>query len=163
MGSRRAIQKHRFCTSCNNDPAIQIKVLKQLKSEVVALDTMNLWIDIQKQQLDEVVAKIQLLFLNDAEAQMYSQEKELDEAAQILLNKGPDYVIIKRGEKGATVYDEKSKKEIPSYKISNFVDPTGAGDTFAGAAMGYIAKKENVAMKLSLEQCIMDLLQPQLL
>ena len=102
---------------------------------------MNLWIDIQKQQLDEVVANIQLLFLNDAEAQMYSQEKELDEAAQILLNKGPDYVIIKRGEKGATLYDEKSKKEIPSYKISNFVDPTGAGDTFAGAAMGYIAKK----------------------
>ena len=73
---------------------------------------MNLWIDIQKQQLDEVVANIQLLFLNDAEAQMYSQEKELDEAAQILLNKGPDYVIIKRGEKGATVYDEKSKKKF---------------------------------------------------
>ena len=60
------------------------------------MDTMNLWIDIQKQQLDEVVANIQLLFLNDAEAQMYSQEKELDEAAQVLLNKGPDYVIIKR-------------------------------------------------------------------
>ncbi len=130
-----------FALLCNNDPAIQLKVLKQLKSKVVALDTMNLWIDIQRQLLDEVVANIQLLFLNDAEAQMYSQKKELDEAAQILLNKGPDYVIIKRGARGATLYNYKGKKEIPSYAISNFVDPTGAGDTFAGAAMGYIAKK----------------------
>lgn len=130
-----------FALLCNNDPAIQLKVLKQLKSKVVALDTMNLWIDIQRQLLDEVVENIQLLFLNDTEAQMYSQEKELDEAAQILLNKGPDYVIIKRGAKGATLYNYKGKREIPSYAISNFVDPTGAGDTFAGAAMGYIAKK----------------------
>ena len=83
---------------------------------------------------------IQLLFLNDAEAQMYSQENDLDEAAQILLRKGPEYVIIKRGENGATLYNEKMKNDIPCYKIDNFVDPTGAGDTFAGAAMGYLAE-----------------------
>ena len=129
-----------FTLLCNNDPNIQDKVLKQTKSKVIALDTMNLWIDIQKDKLDEVVANIQILFLNDAEAQMYSQENNLDIAAQILLRKGPEYVIIKRGNKGATLYDRKMKKDIPCYKIDNFVDPTGAGDTFAGATMGYLAK-----------------------
>ena len=129
-----------FTLLCNNDPNIQDKVLKQTKSKVIALDTMNLWIEIQKDKLDEVVANIQILFLNDAEAQMYSQENNLDIAAQILLRKGPEYVIIKRGNKGATLYDQKIKKDIPCYKIDNFVDPTGAGDTFAGAAMGYLAK-----------------------
>ena len=129
-----------FTLLCNNDPNIQDKVLKQTKSKVIALDTMNLWIEIQKDKLDEVVANIQILFLNDAEAQMYSQENNLDIAAQILLRKGPEYVIIKRGNKGATLYDQKIKKDIPCYKIENFVDPTGAGDTFAGAAMGYLAE-----------------------
>ena len=129
-----------FTLLCNNDPNIQDKVLKQTKSKVIALDTMNLWIEIQKDKLDEVVANIQILFLNDAEAQMYSQENNLDIAAQILLRKGPEYVIIKRGNKGATLYDQKIKKDIPCYKIDNFVDPTGAGDTFAGAAMGYLAE-----------------------
>ena len=130
-----------FTLLCNNDPAIQNKVLKQINSKIIALDTMNLWIDIQKEELDRAVSKIQLLFLNDAEAQMYSQEDNLDSAAQILLMKGPEYVIIKRGEKGATLYGQNTKKEIPSYGISDFVDPTGAGDTFAGAAMGYLAEK----------------------
>ena len=129
-----------FTLLCNNDPNIQDKVLKQTKSRVIALDTMNLWIEIQKDKLDEVVANIQILFLNDAEAQMYSQENNLDISAQTLLRKGPEYVIIKRGNKGATLYDQKIKKDIPCYKIENFVDPTGAGDTFAGAAMGYLAK-----------------------
>ena len=133
-------RKVNFTLLCNNDPNIQDKVLKQMKSKVIALDTMNLWIDIQKNKLDEAVSNIQLLFLNDAEARMYSQENDLDEAAQILLRKGPEYVIIKRGENGATLYNEKMKKDIPCYKIDNFVDPTGAGDTFAGAAMGYLAE-----------------------
>tara|TARA_X000001036_G_scaffold335787_1_gene314707 strand:+ start:715 stop:1653 length:939 start_codon:yes stop_codon:yes gene_type:complete len=129
-----------FALLCNNDPVIQNKVIKQLNSRVIALDTMNLWIDIQKEELDKAVSKIQLLFLNDAEAQMYSKEKNLDKAAQILLKKGPTYVIIKRGEKGATLYSDSTREDIPSYEIKKFVDPTGAGDTFAGAAMGYLAK-----------------------
>ena len=133
-------KKTDFALLCNNDPIIQNKVLGQLDSKVVALDTMNLWIDIQKEELDKAVSKIQLLFLNDAEAQMYSKEEKLDDAAQILLKKGPTYVIIKRGEKGATLYGNGTRKEIPCYKINNFVDPTGAGDTFAGAAMGYLAE-----------------------
>ena len=134
-------RKTDYALLCNNDPLIQNKVLSQLKSKVIALDTMNLWIDIQKKKLDEAVSKIQLLFLNDGEARMYSQEEELDIAAEILLKKGPEYVIIKRGEKGATLYSESTKDKIPCYNITNFVDPTGAGDTFAGAAMGYLARE----------------------
>ena len=138
---KNSYKETNFTLLCNNDPVIQNKVLKQVNSRIIALDTMNLWIDIQKKELDKAVSKIQLLFLNDAEAQMYSQENNLDSAAQILLNKGPEYVIIKRGERGATMYNSKTKKDIPSYRINHFVDPTGAGDTFAGAAMGYIAEK----------------------
>ena len=134
-------KKTNFTLLCNNDPIIQNKVLRQLKSKIVAADTMNLWINIQNEELDKVVSEIQLLFLNDAEAQMYSQEDNLDSAAQQLLGKGPEYVIIKRGKKGAILYDNNTKKVIPSYGISDFVDPTGAGDTFAGAAMGYLAEK----------------------
>ena len=134
-------KKTNFTLLCNNDPVIQNKILKQLNSKIIALDTMNLWINIQNEELDKAVSEIQLLFLNDAEAQMYSQEDNLDSAAQQLLGKGPEYVIIKRGKKGAILYDNNTKKVIPSYGISNFVDPTGAGDTFAGAAMGYLAEK----------------------
>ena len=134
-------KKTNFALLCNNDPVIQNKVLRQLNSEIVAVDTMNLWINIQNEELDKVVSKIQLLFLNDAEALMYSQEDNLDSAAQQLLGKGPEYVIIKRGERGAILYDNNTKRVIPSYEISDFVDPTGAGDTFAGAAMGYLAEK----------------------
>ena len=134
-------KKTNFALLCNNDPVIQNKVLRQLNSEIVAVDTMNLWINIQNEELDKVVSKIQLLFLNDAEALMYSQEDNLDSAAQQLLGKGPEYVIIKRGERGAILYDNNTKRVIPSYGISDFVDPTGAGDTFAGAAMGYLAEK----------------------
>ena len=139
---KESYKETNFTLLCNNDPTIQNKVLNQLNSKIIALDTMNLWIDIQRNELDNAVSKIQLLFLNDAEAQMYSQENNLDSAAQILLKKGPEYVIIKRGEKGATLYGNNTKKEIPSYGITNFVDPTGAGDTFAGAAMGYLAEKD---------------------
>ena len=134
-------KKTNFALLCNNDPVIQNKVLRQLNSEIVAVDTMNLWINIQNEELDKVVSKIQLLFLNDAEALMYSQEDNLDSAAQQLLGKGPEYVIIKRGERGAILYDNNTKRVIPNYGISDFVDPTGAGDTFAGAAMGYLAEK----------------------
>ena len=144
---KKDYKKNKFALLCNNDPSIQNKVIEQLDSTVIALDTMNLWIDIQREELDRAVAKINLLFLNDAEAQMYSKKENLDTAASVLLKKGPEYVIIKRGDKGATLYSQEIKKEIPSYEINDFVDPTGAGDTFAGAAMGYLAKKETYNFK----------------
>ncbi|MFL2945032.1 MAG: PfkB family carbohydrate kinase [Candidatus Poseidoniales archaeon] len=124
---------------CNNDPNIQAKVLKQTKPELVAMDTMNLWIDIAKEKLEEVVKQVDLLFINDAEARLYTGENDLDKAGKKLLKKGPKYIIIKRGEKGSSLYSSEKTKHLPAYKVSKFIDPTGAGDSFAGAAIGYLS------------------------
>ena len=124
---------------CNNDPNIQAKVLKQTKPELVAMDTMNLWIDNAKEKLEEVVKQVDLLFINDAEAQLYTSEDELNKAGKKLLKKGPKYVIIKRGKNGSSLYTSKTTKHLPAYKVNKFMDPTGAGDSFAGAAIGYLS------------------------
>ena len=129
---------------CNNDPNIQAKVLKQTKPELVAMDTMNLWIDIAKEKLEEVVRQVDLLFINDAEAQLYTSENDLNKAGKKLLKKGPKYVIIKRGENGSSLYTSKTTKHLPAYKVKKFIDPTGAGDSFAGAAIGYLSNSKNI-------------------
>ncbi|MFL2941202.1 MAG: PfkB family carbohydrate kinase [Candidatus Poseidoniales archaeon] len=124
---------------CNNDPNNQKKVLEQTQPEIVAMDTMNLWINIENKMLDYVVSKVNILFINDAEATQYTKEEELDKAAEILLKKGPKFIVIKKGEHGASLYTNKITKHLSAFKIKKFIDPTGAGDSFAGAAMGYIA------------------------
>ena len=129
---------------CNNDPNIQAKVLKQTKPELVAMDTMNLWINIAKEKLEEVVRQVDLLFINDAEAQLYTSENDLNKAGKKLLKKGPKYVIIKRGENGSSLYTSKTTKHLPAYKVKKFIDPTGAGDSFAGAAIGYLSNAKNI-------------------
>ena len=126
---------------CNNDPNIQLRILEQVKAETIAMDTMNLWIDIAKDKLDLVVSQVNILFINDAEAQQYAKCNDLDEAATNLLAKGPEFVIIKRGEQGASLYSNKATNHLPAFRVDDFVDPTGAGDSFAGAAMGYLSDK----------------------
>ena len=108
------------------------------------MDTMNLWIDIAKETLDNVVSQVGILFINDAEAQLYSNSENLNEAAQKLLGKGPRYVIIKKGEHGASLYTEDTVSHLTAFTVEKFVDPTGAGDSFAGATMGYLANVETV-------------------
>ena len=129
---------------CNNDPNIQSKVLKQVNSDLIAMDTMNLWIDIARGKLEEVVKQVDLLFINDAEALLYSGENNLENAGEKLLNEGPKYVIIKRGENGSSLYSSKITKHLPAFRVNNFVDPTGAGDSFAGAAMGYLSRVKEI-------------------
>ena len=129
---------------CNNDPNIQSKVLKQVNSDLIAMDTMNLWIDIAREKLEEVVKQVDLLFINDAEALLYSGENNLEKAGEKLLSEGPKYVIIKRGENGSSLYSSKITKHLPAFKVSKFVDPTGAGDSFAGAAMGYLSRVNEI-------------------
>ena len=129
---------------CNNDPKIQAKILKQAKPKLVAMDTMNLWIDIAKEKLEKVVRQVDLLFINDAEAQLYTSENDLNKAGKKLLKKGPKYVIIKRGENGSSLYTSKTTKHLPAYKVKKFIDPTGAGDSFAGAAIGYLSNSKNI-------------------
>ena len=115
-----------------------------MDAEIIAMDTMNLWIEIDKETLDNVVLQVDILFINDAEAQLYSNSENLDEAAQKLLGKGPRYVIIKKGEHGASMYTQDSVSHLTAFAVKNFVDPTGAGDSFAGATMGYLANVETV-------------------
>ena len=129
---------------CNNDPNIQSKVLKQVNSDLIAMDTMNLWIDIAREKLEEVVKQVDLLFINDAEALLYSGENNLEKAGEKLLNEGPKYVIIKRGENGSSLYSSKITKHLPAFRVNKFVDPTGAGDSFAGAAMGYLSRVNEI-------------------
>mgnify|MGYP001324792782 CR=1 FL=1 len=129
---------------CNNDPNIQLKILEQVNAKIIAMDTMNLWIDIAKEKLDLVVSQVDILFINDAEAQQYSGYQELDKVAETLLEKGPKFVIIKKGAQGASLYSKKLTKHLPAFKVNNFVDPTGAGDSFAGAAIGYLANRNTI-------------------
>tara|TARA_B110001454_G_C12421580_1_gene309581 strand:- start:20 stop:487 length:468 start_codon:yes stop_codon:yes gene_type:complete len=105
---------------------------------------MNLWIDIAREKLEEVVKQVDLLFINDAEALLYSGENNLEKAGEKLLSEGPKYVIIKRGENGSSLYSSKITKHLPAFKVSKFVDPTGAGDSFAGAAMGYLSRVNEI-------------------
>ncbi len=134
-------QKTNILLLCNNNPNIQKRILDQTDAKTIAMDTMNLWINIEPKMLDLVVSKVDILFINDAEAKMYSKESNLDLAAKKLIKKGPKYVIIKKGDKGASLYSNKLTKHLDAYKIKKFVDPTGAGDSFAGAAMGYLANQ----------------------
>lgn len=139
------IEKHRNPTIlllCNNDPNIQLRILEQVNAKTVAMDTMNLWIDINRDKLDSVVSKVNILFINDAEARQYSRFENLGEAANCLLEKGPEYVIIKKGEHGASLYSKERETHLKAFAVNDFVDPTGAGDSFAGAAMGYLVDKE---------------------
>lgn len=139
------IEKHRNPTIlllCNNDPNIQLRILEQVNAKTVAMDTMNLWIDINRDKLDSVVSKVNILFINDAEARQYSRFENLGEAANCLLEKGPEYVIIKKGEHGASLYSKERETHLKAFAVNDFVDPTGAGDSFAGAAMGYLIDKE---------------------
>ena len=117
------------------------------------MDTMNLWIDIATDKLNLVVSQVNILFINDAEAQQYAKCNDLDEAATKLLAKGPEFVIIKRGEHGASLYSNRMTKHLPAFRVDDFVDPTGAGDSFAGATMGYLADKnideENILIAMN--------------
>jgi sugar/nucleoside kinase (ribokinase family) len=127
---------------CNNDPSIQLRLLEQVQAGWVATDSMNLWIETQHTALERVVAQTDLLFLNDAEALAYSGAETLDAAGAALLTTGPRFVVIKRGAEGATLFHTSGNDAIPAHPAAQFIDPTGAGDTFAGAACGWLAERE---------------------
>jgi sugar/nucleoside kinase (ribokinase family) len=126
---------------CNNDPSIQLRLLEQVQAGWVAADSMNLWIEIQRAALEQVVAQTDLLFLNDAEALAFTDAASLDAAGAALLAAGPRFVVIKRGAKGATLFHADGDARIPAHPARQFIDPTGAGDTFAGGACGWLAER----------------------
>ena len=133
-------QNERFIFLANIDPRIQLKVLNQLKApKLVVSDTMNYWIEYEKEALKRVVQRSDILVLNDAEARQFSQQSNLIKAAKVLLGLGPRLVIIKRGEYGCSLFSRSFSFYIPAYLLEEALDPTGAGDTFAGGFLGHLA------------------------
>jgi sugar/nucleoside kinase (ribokinase family) len=126
----------------NIDPDLQMKVIDQMSSKpkLVVLDTMNFWMDIALDKLKAVIAKVDVLTINDSEARQLSSEYSLVKAAKKILAFGPKYLIIKKGENGALLFHENNIFFAPALPLEEVFDPTGAGDTFAGGFIGYIAK-----------------------
>ncbi|MDP2923353.1 MAG: PfkB family carbohydrate kinase [Candidatus Omnitrophota bacterium] len=125
----------------NIDPQIQEAVLHQVfRPKLIACDTMNHWITSKREHLLKFLKKVDLFFLNDAEARQLSGENNLLKAAKAIFRFGPKRVIVKKGEHGALFFSPNSIFCVPAFLLEEVVDPTGAGDTFAGGVMGYLAK-----------------------
>ncbi len=124
----------------NIDPVIQLDVLEQVRAPaLVALDTMNLWINIKRDDLMKTLAKVHTLMINDEEARLLADEHNLRRAAAKILKMGPHSVIIKRGDAGALLFHGGGAFAAPAMPLADVKDPTGAGDSFAGGLMGYLA------------------------
>ena len=129
----------------NLHPDVQLAVLERMKSrpKLVILDTMNFWMDLTWDLLMDVIAKTDVISINDEEARQLSGEYSLVKAAQKIHAMGPEFVIIKKGEHGALLFNDGKVFAIPALPLEDVFDPTGAGDTFAGGFAAYLTKKEN--------------------
>jgi sugar/nucleoside kinase (ribokinase family) len=124
----------------NIDPDLQRSVLEQMENpKLVACDTMNYWIEGKRPSLLNTLSKIDLLIINDEEARQLAAEQNLYKAARTILGMGPKILVIKRGEHGALLFNSDSIFNIPAFPVEDVLDPTGAGDSFAGGLMGYLA------------------------
>ena len=125
----------------NIDPDIQLNVISQIESaKFVGADTIECYIKDKPEVLKKVLQKVNFLVINDEEARLITGEYNLINAAKALLKLGPEYVVVKKGEHGSVLAAENELFVIPAYPLSAVIDPTGAGDSYAGGAMGYIAK-----------------------
>lgn len=142
-----AYQNCDFLMLGNLAPAVQMRVIEQIpnRPKLVVLDTMNFWMDIAWEDLMKVIAKIDVLTINDEEARQLSKEHSLVRAARKILAMGPKYLIIKKGEHGALLFDKESVFFAPALPLEEVADPTGAGDTFAGGFIGYLAQTQNIS------------------
>ncbi len=130
-----------FVFLANIDPALQLSVLEQMESrpKLVALDSMNFWIDGRREDLDRIVREVDLFFLDEGEARSYAREANIVRAARRIQGMGPRAVVVKRGEHGVLVFDGDDMFSAPAFPLDSVVDPTGAGDSFAGGFMGLLA------------------------
>ena len=143
-------QNCEFLMLGNLEPNVQRKVLKQLKKrpKLVVLDTMNFWMNIAWDGLMKTISMVDLLTINDEEARQMSGEYSLVKAARKILTMGPKYLIIKKGEHGALLFDKKENCFFaPALPIEEVFDPTGAGDTFAGGFIGYLTKTKDLSFE----------------
>jgi sugar/nucleoside kinase (ribokinase family) len=128
-------------------PSLQRKVIEQLpkRPKLIVMDTMNFWMDSALDELLETLKMVDVLTINDEEARQLSGEYSLVKAAAKILTMGPKYLIIKKGEHGALLFNDKSVFFAPALPLEDVFDPTGAGDTFAGGFIGYLAKTKDVS------------------
>jgi cytidine kinase len=125
----------------NIDPELQARVLDQMECpEFIALDTMECYISQKPKELREVLKRVNLLFINDSEAQQLTGISNVVAATDALLDMGPEYIIVKKGEHGSILASREMFFTVPAYPVHRVVDPTGAGDSYAGGAMGYLAR-----------------------
>lgn len=131
----------------NLSPAVQLSVINQLEQrpKLVVLDTMNFWMDSALEELKEVISKVDVLTINDEEARQLSGEYSLVKGARKILEMGPKYLVIKKGENGALLLDNENMFYAPALPLEDVMDPTGAGDTFAGGFIGYLAHTRDIS------------------
>ncbi len=140
------LRKSRYVCLGNIDPVLQLRVLDQLEDpKFVICDTMNYWIEGKKDELLKVLKRVNVLIINDSEARLLAHEPNLIKAAKIIRDLGVETLIIKKGEHGALLFCEETIFSAPAYPMETIVDPTGAGDTFAGGFSGYIYKTQDTS------------------
>ena len=133
----------------NLAPEIQMSVIDQLKvrPKLIVMDTMNFWMDIAMDGLKDVLKKVDVLLVNDAEARQLSGELSLVKAAKLIMQMGPQFLIIKKGEHGALLFHKDHVFFAPALPLEEVFDPTGAGDTFAGGFIGHLAKTKDISFE----------------
>ena len=128
----------------NLDPKVQAKVLDQMTDPaLVVMDTMNFWMDSAMDELKKVIGRVDILCVNDAEARQLSGQHSLVKAANTILAMGPKYLVVKKGEHGALLFSADRVFFAPALPLEDIIDPTGAGDTFAGGFIGYLARTQD--------------------
>ena len=133
----------------NLHPAVQNAVINQSTNpkKFIIMDTMNFWMDNTLDELLSVIKKVDLIIINDEEAQQLTGDKNIFSAGEKILKMGPEKVIIKKGEHGSIYLDAKNKYMLPAFPVEKLVDPTGAGDSFAGGIAGFLATKNKIGFK----------------
>lgn len=141
-------RRSKFLFLANGSPKLQMQVLDQVESPaLVVADTMDLWIETQHDELMELLRRIDGLVLNDSEAKLLTGDENLVRAGHKVREMGPRFVVIKKGEHGAMFFSSHETHVMPAYPTPDVVDPTGAGDSFAGGMMGYLASRGNFEPK----------------
>lgn len=143
-------QDTEFLLLGNLAPAVQKQVIERLKRrpKLIVMDTMNFWMDIAMDDLKETIAMVDIISINDEEARQLSGEYSLVKAARKILNMGPEYLIIKKGEHGALLFNKQNEAFFaPALPLEEVFDPTGAGDTFAGGFIGYLSASGNLSFE----------------
>ncbi len=140
----------------NIHPELQGLVLDQVEKRprLVGMDTMNFWISGSREALLKTLARVDMLFVNDAEARQLAGEHNVVKAARAILSMGPSRLVIKRGEYGALLFDKEHVFAAPAYPLEDVFDPTGAGDSFAGGFMGWLARRGDLSVGTLRQACV---------